>query len=111
MNASEFEEKVQQNEKYRKLIEEMESIIGNSCYNGNIQNYSSWGEWEGEGRWFRYPIKFDKYGSEKHYSCRNISAKDLKAGYYAFGANRLAIIQALTEVIELLESKYGLKLD
>lgn len=89
----------------------MESIIGNSCYNGNIQNYGAWGEWEGEGRWFRYPIKFERDGNSKHYSCRGIPAENLKTGYYAFGANRLAIIAALTEVIEVLENKYGLKLD
>lgn len=111
MNTVEFEKRVQQNEKYRELIEEMEDVIGGSCYNGNIQNYGPGGMWEGEGRWFRYPIKFEKSGSRKYYSCENIPAENLKTGHYAFGANELAIVKALTEIIELLENKYGLKLD
>lgn len=111
MNNLEFEKRIQENEKYRRLIEDMENIIGNSCYNGNIQNYSSWGMLEDEGRWYRYPIRFENYGSGKYYSCGSIPAKNLKTGHYAFGANKLAIVEALTEIIELLENKYGLELD
>lgn len=42
-------------EPIRHLLVEMERIIGSECYNGNVQNYSAWGVWEGEGRSFRYP--------------------------------------------------------
>ncbi|MCF1459252.1 MAG: hypothetical protein LPH21_17420 [Shewanella sp.] len=39
----------------KQLLIELEDIVGNECYNGYIQNYSSWGELESEGRSFRYP--------------------------------------------------------
>lgn len=45
-------------EPIRELLVRMEAIIGQECYNGNIQNYSSLGEWDGEGRSFRYPVTF-----------------------------------------------------
>jgi hypothetical protein len=40
------------------LLLELESIIGNECYNANIQNWGPNGVFEGEGREFRYPITF-----------------------------------------------------
>ena len=30
----------------KKLLIELEYIVGNECYNGNIQNYESWESWE-----------------------------------------------------------------
>jgi len=75
----------------KRIIAEMESIIGNSCYNGNIQNWGSGGEWYGEGREFRYPITFLINGTEKN-KCwstnKSMSIKRMRTGYYAFGANR-----------------------
>ncbi|WP_124552186.1 hypothetical protein [Methylophilus methylotrophus] len=47
------------------LLIELEKIVGNECYNGNIQNYGSWGELESEGRKFRYPVKFYTGSREK----------------------------------------------
>ena len=88
----------------------MESIIGNRCYNGNIQNWGPGGEWYGEGREFRYPITFLDNGKNKD-KCWNTSPvmdlERMRTGYYAFGANRLNIIQALEKVLEKLESEYG----
>jgi len=110
MNNSEFQRRVKESPKYRQLIEEMESIIGNSCYNENIQNYGPGGILEDEGRWFRYPIKFEN-DTCRYWSCKSVPAENLKTGYYAFGANKLAIIEALTEIIEHMENKYGLRLN
>ncbi|MEW2839098.1 hypothetical protein, partial [Vibrio sp. JC34] len=41
----------------KELLIKLEKIIGSSCYNGNIQNWGANGEWLGEGRSFRYPIR------------------------------------------------------
>ena len=94
----------------KKILAEMETIIGNSCYNGNIQNWGPGGEWYGEGREFRYPITFLDNGTEKD-KCRDtnpsMGIKRMRTGYYAFGANRLNIIHALERVLSKLESEYG----
>lgn len=49
----------------KKILSEMESIIGNRCYNGNIQNWGAGGEWLGEGREFRYSIIFLEKDSKR----------------------------------------------
>jgi hypothetical protein len=41
-----------------KVLLQLENIIGNECYNANIQNWGPNGVFEGEGREFRYPITF-----------------------------------------------------
>lgn len=94
----------------KQMLAEMESIIGNNCYNGNIQNWGPGGEWYGEGREFRYPITFLDKGCEKDKCWRTDSTmamQRMRTGYYAFGANRLYIIQALEKVLEKLENEYG----
>lgn len=87
----------------------MESIIGNNCYNGNIQNWGAGGEWLGEGREFRYPITFLKKGTIKQKSWStdpSMEMSRMRTGYYAFGANRLYIIQALERILTKLEINY-----
>ena len=93
------------------LLIELESIIGNQCYNGNIQNYGPFGEWEGEGRTFRYPVTFIlKSKEDKTRSVSNsLTSDELMTGHYAFGANELHIFKALLKVIQHLENKYGFK--
>lgn len=102
-------------EPYRKLLVELESIIGNEAYNGYIQNYESWGILESTGREFRYPVSFvmydgelkkDKYNFAPHYD-----GGILMTGHYRFGANDLFIYKALLKVVKHLEKKYGLKID
>jgi hypothetical protein len=92
------------------LLIELEEIIGSECYNGYIQNYSSWGELESEGRNFRYPVKFYAGNDEK--KRRKVSAdvpsEELITGYYAFGANELNIYRALYKVVQHLRKNYGL---
>ena len=95
----------------KQLLIELEDIVGNECYNGNIQNYSSWGELESEGRSFRYPVKFfdGKETQKKWNVTKDIPSEELITGYYPFGANELNIYRALHKVIIHLEKKYGFK--
>jgi len=95
----------------KKLMARMESIIGGRCYNGNIQNWGPNGEWQGEGREFRYPITFLGIDAQKD-KCRStdpsMKIERMRTGYYAFGANRLHIHQALENILEMLEQEYDL---
>jgi len=96
----------------KQLLIELEDIVGNECYNGNIQNYGSWGEVESEGRSFRYPVKFfnGKEETKKWNITKDIPSEELITGYYPFGANELSIYRALHKVLKHLEKNYGLKL-
>jgi len=96
----------------KQLLIELEDIVGNECYNGNIQNYSSWGDLESEGRSFRYPVKFfnGKEENKKENVTKDISSEELITGYYPFGANELGIYRALHKVLKHLEKNYGFKL-
>lgn len=95
----------------KNLLIELEKIIGNECYNGNIQNYGSWGELESEGRQFRYPVKFyTGSGEKKEWSVPpSIPSEELITGYYAFGANELNVYRALFKIVSHLRDNYGLK--
>ena len=92
------------------ILVKMEALIGRECYNANIQNYSAWGEWDGEGRSFRYPITFYADGEERKgwRVSADIKPEHLITGYYKFGANELNIFRALKKVIEMLQREYGL---
>ncbi len=101
----------QQIDPIKNLLIELEKIIGNECYNGNIQNYGGWGELESVGRGFRYPVKFytDSGEIKKRIVSPDIPSEELITGYYAFGANELNIYRALFKVVSHLRDKYGLK--
>ena len=96
------------------LIAELEHIVGKNCYNGNIQNYGPNGRFEGSGREFRYPLTMiDEKGEKRKRSyppATDIEPAVLVTGHYAFGANKLHIVQALDEVLRYLEEHRGLKL-
>lgn len=122
LQLEEIQRKVRQHESIRntrkevdpikQLLIELEDIVGNECYNSNIQNYSSWGELESEGRSFRYPVKFFD-GNEEHKRwnvTKDIPSEDLITGYYPFGANELSIYRALHKVLKHLEKNYGFQL-
>lgn len=98
---------------YKNLLIELEEIVGSECYNKNIQNYSSWGEFAGEGRGFRYPVTLVANSQlEKLKEVPvSIPGEELISGYYAFGANELNIFRALYKVIKHLEEKYGFELE
>lgn len=96
----------------RDLLIRMESIIGDECYNDNIQNYSSWGVWEGEGRSFRYPVTVLRNGEieKRRAHFDDLQPEELVTGHYRFGANELSIYRALVKIIDMLEANYGLKI-
>jgi len=99
-------------EQKKKILIQMEAIVGNRCYNGNIQNWGPNGEWYGEGREFRYPITFLDKGvtKEKRWEIDpSESLEKMRTGYYAFGANHLNIVQALEDILKMLESEYHLE--
>lgn len=101
------------NKRRKKLLAELESLVGNTCYNGNIQNWGPGGEWQGEGRSFRYPITFINKDGEKDKRWTtdpSLPLDRMQTGYYAFGANQLHIIRALDKVLSKLENEYGLKI-
>lgn len=99
------------NKNKRLLIAKLESIIGNSCYNGSIQNWGPNYERYCDGREFRYPITFLEKGKDKD-KCWNTDSgmplDRMRTGYYAFGANQLHIIEALEKIIDFLEANHGL---
>lgn len=94
------------------LLATLERIVGGHCYNGNIQNYGPGGSYEGAGRSFRYPLTvIDGEGNKRKAShLSKVSPEVLATGFYAFGANRLEIIDALDLVLTYLEKNHELKL-
>jgi hypothetical protein len=93
-------------ERRKRLLIKLESIIGNECYNANIQNWGPEGVFEGEGREFRYPVTFrDQEGNKFKKRCVNNDLPDetLLGGYYAFGANELHVVAALNKILDYLE--------
>ena len=99
-------------EPIKELLIKMENIIGEECYNANIQNYGPWGVWEGEGRSFRYPITFLVNGEDNkcHTTNSNIKPEVLMTGRYRFGANELNVFRALEKLVAMLQNEYGLQL-
>lgn len=100
-------------EKRKRLLLELEDIIGNECYNANIQNWGPHGVFEGEGREFRYPLTFiDGQGHKlkRKVVDGSIPSEVAVTGYYAFGANQLQIIRALDKVVTYLEKYHNLKI-
>jgi hypothetical protein len=96
----------------KRLLLALESIVGNECYNANIQNWGPGGNFEGEGREFRYPITFiDEDGDKikKRNTDFRMPVEIAKTGHYAFGANQLQIIRALNLILEYLEKNHALR--
>jgi hypothetical protein len=106
------EERMKISENRKRLLLDLEDIIGNECYNANIQNWGPRGVFEGEGREFRYPVTFiDDQGNKikRKKPDADIPTDVAVTGYYAFGANQLQIIRALNKVVTYLEKHHGLK--
>lgn len=100
-------------EKRKRLLLELESLVGSECYNANIQNWGPNGVFKGEGRHFRYPITFvDEAGQKTKRYGKNatLNVSTAITGHYAFGANQLHIIRALDKIVKYLEDKHGLSL-
>lgn len=99
--------------KRAKILAELEYLIGSECYNGNIQNWGPNGVQYLSGREFRYPLTVVNEDGEKakfRYKAHSEDLSQLGSGYYAFGANRLHIIEGLKRVLDYLESHHDLKL-
>lgn len=97
----------------RRLLAQLESILGNECYNASIQNYGTGGIREADGRAFRYPLMVRLSGQEKQKIRDQIvpdSVPDeaLRSGYYSFGANQLDVMTALEKILRHLEKNHGL---
>jgi hypothetical protein len=77
--------------KRTRLLLELEKLVGDECYNANIQNWGPNGAFEGEGRSFTYPVTFLKDGEKLKYRWRGqtLAPQEVMTGYYAFGANQL----------------------
>ena len=76
----------------KELLIRMERIVGNECYNQNIQNYGPGGVREGDGRSYRYPITFtigDKDYKHKYGKVSSdVDAEVLMTGRYKFEARK-----------------------
>ena len=97
----------------RKLLVQLEGILGKECYNGSIQNYGPGGSREAEGRSFRYPLTVRETDGEKQKIRSftipdNISDEAVRSGYYAFGANQLDVMSGIERILSFLEEKHGL---
>lgn len=98
----------------KRLLAELEQIIGDSTYHSKIQNWGPGGVFLGEGRRYRYPVTVVGADGEKSKSWSPLNHRsdaELKGAHYAFGANNMHIGMALIEAIDLLERKYGLDLE
>ena len=95
------------------LLLVLEDLVGNACYNANMQNWGPHGAFEGEGREFRYPVTFVDTDGKK-FKRRNaggdLAPNVVITGHYAFGANELHIMKALDEVLVYLEGHLNLKI-
>ena len=102
-------------EKRRLLLAELESIIGNSFYNGHIQNYGPGGVREANGRGIRYPVTFNQADGSKikikdHKVPSSVPSEILLSGYYAVGANHLDVMSALNRILQYLEKNHELEI-
>jgi len=101
------------NEKRKRLLIELEKIVGNEFYNAKIQNWGPRGVFKAEGRALRYTITMrDKDGKTiktKHVDPA-LPAETVITGMYRLGANELSIVRALDLVVSHLARNYGLDL-
>lgn len=100
----------------RRLLTELESIVGNSFYNGHVQNYGPGGVREADGRGLRYPVTIRGVDGARtkikdHRIPDTVPAEVLLSGYYALGANHLDVMSALNRVLQHLERSCGLSIE
>lgn len=93
------------------IVEDIEQIIGRSCYNPN--SYDGWtGE---EGKSFRYPVWYRVRTTKGEYIEKSSKGRisEIRAGdydqmKYKFGSNHLYVGRAIVEILHYLERRYGL---
>ena len=108
------------NKKTARLICNIENIIADNCYNPNAYDGYT-GE---QGKHFRYPVHIlpdkdspepvrirgninDDYLFNEYYNGK-LNKKSIESMYYAFGSNKLFIGSRIIEVLEYLETRYGI---
>ena len=118
--------KKERSNKFYGFLHDIEYEIGSECYNGSIQNFGPGGEWEGEGRDFRYPVTFvNSEGVKEKYRgilpfartedggfghCQ-LGRKRYNSAFYAFGANQLYILRGVKHALEQIEKRFGIDFD
>jgi hypothetical protein len=98
-------------EKRKRLLIELEDIIGNEFYNANIQNWGPGGVFEGAGRALRYPITFrdkERGGIKTKNVDKDLPEETIMTGSYKLGANELGIMRAIDRILSHLERYQGL---
>jgi hypothetical protein len=97
----------------KRLLIELEDIIGHQFYNAKIQNWGPGGVFEGEGRALRYPVIFHNEDGKtiktKHVD-PGLPAGTVITGTYKFGQNEISIMRALDMMLTHLERKHNLKI-
>ena len=93
------------------LIGQLEYIVSQNCHNRYTRNYDST-----DGRTYRYPVHMKNPNDhDAWYTYRGIisSATDKSLGtlHYEFGANDLYIGDALNQILNFLEDRYGIDFD
>lgn len=94
------------------LISDIEYKIGCYCYNGN--SYNGWTKEYGCS--FRYPIYYRTMIGDKavethtraNIKNRDITPENLRTVFYKFGSNHLMIGIAVIDVLNILETRYGI---
>lgn len=97
----------------KRLLIEMERLVGGRCYNPSTRNYGPGGIWESEGRSFRYPLTTipTDDSKSKHWTVPpDLTESELITGYYQVGRNELAIMRSLVDIVRLIEREYGVDL-
>ena len=93
-----------------KLVSDLESILGDNCYNGD--SYNGWTD--EYGAHFRYPVTYlgtdGKYHKEKYLSWE-IDYKNIDKMHYKFGSNELYVGAGLIRILNELEERFGLNFD
>jgi hypothetical protein len=98
----------------KRLLIEMEHMVGDRFYNPYTQNYGPGGVWEGEGRSYRYPLTTILNDEQKRKHRGTVHAdvpdEELITGYYKVGTNELSIVRAMIDIVRLIECEYGVDL-
>lgn len=99
----------------RRLLLQLENIVGNECYNASIENYGPGGTREAPGRSIRYPLTIRAVDGQKtkvREAFVPASATDdmVRSGYYAFGANQLDVMSGLEKILQFLEKEHGFRI-
>jgi hypothetical protein len=101
------------NKMRKRLLIDLEKIVGNEFYNAHIQNWGPGGVFEGEGRAIRYPITFidrDRGALKTKNVEDKLPSDTILTGSYKLGANELSIMRALDRVLSYLERHHGLQI-